>query len=282
VRRLSLVFLFVMAVSMAIATSADAKGRGHGQDPGHGRGPGGGVCQGIVTERLESLPLQELSEAERAAVIHIREEEKLARDVYTTLGESWDLPIFDNIAQAEQRHMDHVALLVTRYELEDPVMDDAAGAFTDPELGELYAKLVATGKESMEGALRVGATIEDLDLADVQKMIDDSDNEDIHLIANNLAKGSRNHLRAFTKVLANQGYGTYTAQYLEQSEVDAIIATEHERRVVYDENGESITVAGGGRGQGQGKGNGGECRPGGGRGNGQGNGLGRGCCARQS
>ena len=173
--------------------------------------------------------------------------------------------------------MDHVALLFDRYELDDPVADDAIGAFTDPELGALYAKLVADGTKSEEDALRVGATIEDLDLADVQKMIDDSDNQDIHLIANNLAKGSRNHLRAFSRVLDNRGYEAYTAQYLSQESVDEILAGDHERRVVYDEKGEAVAVAGGigGKGEGQGKGQGG-CK-GKGHGKGEGPGQGPGC-----
>ncbi len=271
--------LFIVALVGVIQVS-DAAGQGRGN--GKGMGSGGGACEGVIGERFESLPLQEFSTAERNALIRIREDEKLARDVYTTLGEKWDLPIFDNIALAEQHHMELTALLVTRYEIKDPVVDDATGAFTDPELRALYVKLVAKGQESMENALGVGATIEDLDLADLQKMIGASDNEDFQLIANNLAKGSRNHLRAFTKVLDKKGYDAYTAQYLSQEQIDQITAAEHERRVVYDEKGVAIAVAGGGggkgeaqsgcKGKGQGKGQGnGKCK-GQGRGQGQGNG----------
>lgn len=278
-KKIALVISFLTVSLIAFSSPVDAQGQGNGRGQGRGQGQGAGGCENILPERLEGLPVEELSDTERAAVIRLREEEKLARDVYTTLGEEWDLPIFDNIARAEQHHMDHMALLITRYELEDPVVDDATGAFADPELAALYTKLVAQGRESMEGALRAGATIEDLDLADVQKMIDDSDNQDIHLIANNLAKGSRNHLRAFTRVIDRQGYEAYTAQYLEQTEIDAVLAADHERRVVYDENGEAIAVAGGGRGQGKGRGgNGYGCRRGG-AGLGSGNGYGKGPCA---
>ena len=269
--------LFFVAL-VGVHQVSGAAGQGHGN--GKGMGPGGGACEGMIAERFESLPPQELSTAERDALIRIREDEKLARDVYTTLGEKWNLPIFDNIARAEQHHMELTALLVTRYEIKDPVVDNATGAFTDPELGALYARLVAKGQKSMEDALGVGATIEDLDLADRQKMIGASDNEDFQLIANNLAKGSRNHLRAFTKVLDKKGYAAYTAQYLSQEQIDQITAAEHERRVVYDEKGMAIAAAGGGggkartqggcKGNGQGKGQGnGKCK---------GQGQGRGCC----
>ena len=281
--------LFILALVGAHQVS-DAAGHRGGQ--GRGMGPGACACEGLIEERFEELPPQELSTVERDALIRIREDEKLARDVYTTLGEKWNLPIFDNIARAEQHHMELTALLVTRYEIKDPVVDDATGAFTDPELGALYATLVSKGQESMENALGVGATIEDLDLADLQRMIDASDNQDFQLIANNLAKGSRNHLRAFTKVIGKKGYDAYTAQYLSQEQIDQIIAAEHERRVVYDEKGAAIPGAGGrggkgkaqrgcnGNGQANGQGNG-KCK-GQGRGQGQGNGKcksqGRGCC----
>ena len=53
----------------------------------------------------------------------IREEEKLARDVYITLGEQWGLPIFASIAESEQRHMDAFGRLIDKYGLEDPVTD---------------------------------------------------------------------------------------------------------------------------------------------------------------
>lgn len=282
------IFLIVTSLIVAATSTAFAQrggqGRGHGRGPGHGQGSA--VCQTVIADRFDGLPVEPLSDAERAAVLHIREEEKLARDVYTTLGETWQLPVFDHIAAAEQHHMDHVALLVERYELDDPVVDDAVGVFSDPELGALYTRLVADGRTSLEHALRVGATIEDLDLADVQTMIDASDNRDILLVANNLAKGSRNHLRAFTGALDRQGYEPYTAQHLSQEQVDAILAADHERRVVYDEHGEAIPVGRGGagagcgraHGQGGGKGKGACERQG--QGHGQGHGNGTGCCKK--
>lgn len=275
----SIVMLIVVSLIAVAANTAFAQrggqGRGHGRGPGHGQGSAG--CRNVLADRFDGLPVEQLSDAERAAVLHIREEEKLARDVYTTLGETWQLPVFDHIAAAEQRHMDHVALLVTRYELDDPVADEAVGVFSDPELGALYTRLVADGQTSLEHALRVGATIEDLDLADVQAMLDSSDNRDIHLVAHNLAKGSRNHLRAFTVALDRQGFEPYTAQHLSQQQVDTILAAEHERRVVYDENGDAIGMAGGGRGPGHGQGHG--RGPGAGpNGGGQGHGAGRRCC----
>ena len=44
----------------------------------------------------------------------MREEEKLARDVYVALGDRWGLRVFENIARAEQRHMDAVVAQLDR------------------------------------------------------------------------------------------------------------------------------------------------------------------------
>lgn len=66
----------------------------------------------------------ELSESETAGLLHMREEEKLARDVYTHLGALWGQQTFANISSSEQSHMDEVKLLLDRYSLIDPVATD--------------------------------------------------------------------------------------------------------------------------------------------------------------
>jgi len=66
-------------------------------------------------ELIKDIPESQLSESEMQGLILMREEEKLARDVYTTLGEKWDLNIFINIAGSEQTHTDAVKYLLDRY-----------------------------------------------------------------------------------------------------------------------------------------------------------------------
>jgi hypothetical protein len=60
---------------------------------------------------------------------------------------------------------------------------------------------------------------------------------DIKTLYQNLMKGSRNHLRSFARQLHSFGL-SYTAQYLSQEEVDAIIFSSMERGIL-DENGDS-------------------------------------------
>lgn len=174
---------------------------------------------------VSGLPAEELSAAEEAGLIKMREEEKMARDVYAFLYEEWQAPIFDNIAQSEQRHMNAVKLLLDKYGLVDPVTDPTAGVFT-PESGmtELYEQFTTQGTESLIGAFTAGATIEDMDIRDLQDLIAQTDNADITQVYTNLLRGSRNHLRAFVYRLSLLGV-TYEAQYITPEELQDIITS---------------------------------------------------------
>jgi hypothetical protein len=176
-------------------------------------------------EKINTPP--EISQQVENDLVQLREEEKLARDVYLYLYAQWDQWIFSNIAKSEQQHMDAVKGLLDKYDIEDPVDIDIQGHFEDQALQDLYDALIVAGGESMEDALHVGATIEDLDIFDIYEMIDNgTDFVDVTSVYENLSKGSRNHLRSFVGqlVLFDEGY-VYEAQYLTQEEVDEIIAS---------------------------------------------------------
>ncbi|RTZ70352.1 MAG: hypothetical protein DSZ30_00990 [Aquificaceae bacterium] len=176
---------------------------------------------------IESLPKKKLTPQEIETLLYMREEEKLARDVYLTLYQKWGLPVFRNIARSEQRHMDIMGALIKKYGLEDPVTDKI-GVFKNKHLQSLYTKLVAQGEKSVVEALKVGATIEEVDIEDLKRAIAEADNEILKIAYANLMKGSRNHLRAFTRVLRRWGY-QYTPQYLSAEEYEKIISTPMER-----------------------------------------------------
>jgi len=180
---------------------------------------------------LENLPKQKLSAEEKKELLYMREEEKLARDVYLTLYRKWKLPIFRNIARSEQFHMNILGVLIKKYGLKDPVKNEI-GKFTNPHLQELYNQLVAKGEKSLINALEVGATIEDLDIKDLEKAIAETDNEDLKVAYANLMKGSRNHLRAFTRLLKRFGYN-YTPKYISKEEFERIVSTPIERGFIF-------------------------------------------------
>ncbi len=203
----------------------------------------GAKCVGGFQALFDEIEPSPLTSAEVDEVLYLLEEEKLARDVYLTLADRWQLPIFANIARAEQKHMDAVHRLVEIYELDDPITDDTIGSFTDPALGDLYLELVADGEVSLIAALEVGAKIEDMDLADLYELLAMTDNDYIEIVAYNLAKGSRNHLRAFMQALEAQD-ATYAPQFLSPEEFDAILDAEMERRTFYNADGEPVPACG--------------------------------------
>jgi len=144
-----------------------------------------------------------ISAEEEADLLFMREEEKLARDVYTVMYERWGHQIFLNISQSEEVHMASILTLLERYAITDPVADNGVGVFTEKTLQDLYDQLIDRGNTSLEEALRVGILIEETDIADLNTAIARTDNRDIVRGYTNLAWGSQNHLRAFTGALAN-------------------------------------------------------------------------------
>lgn len=157
----------------------------------------------------------------------MREEEKLARDTYRALGARFGSPVFANIAAAEQRHFEHVGALLAAHGLADPAREEE-GAFSDPRFGELYAALVAEGSRSELDALRVGAQVEELDIADLDRLIARTTAPDVLRVYERLRCGSRNHLRAFDALLRERG-GTYAPVHLSAERYREIAAGDHER-----------------------------------------------------
>lgn len=203
------------ASNTPVASALFGNGNGNGNSNGNANGNGDGT--GITT-----IPVSDLNDIEAASLLYMREEEKLARDVYNALYAVWGQPTFQNIAASEQAHMDEVKLLLDRYGLTDPAL--APGQFTDANLQALYNQLVAQGSVSLADALKVGATIEEIDIQDLQTRLTQTDNADIQWDYNNLMNGSYNHLNAFTSVLLQTTGEVYQPQYL-SADVYQSIAT---------------------------------------------------------
>ena len=176
-----------------------------------------------------STALTSLSQVEKTDLLFMREEEKLARDVYLTLYETWGLAVFSNIASSEQSHMDALLKLLRTYRLPDPAAGNAIGEFTNPTLQSLYDSLMEKGRLSTVDALQVGGIIEESDMRDLMGAIERSDNADIDATYENLLCGSRNHLRAFARNLESMTSLPYTAQVISQDEVDAILGSSLEQ-----------------------------------------------------
>jgi len=185
--------------------------------------------QAISESTINDFPIEDLNQGEIDGLIFMREEEKLARDVYITLYEKWGKRVFTNISSAEQTHTDIIKMLINKYELTDPVEIDSIGVFQNEVLQGLYITLTQQGSSSLIEALKVGALIEEIDILDIQRELDEHvDNQDITFVYENLMKGSRNHLRAFVRNLSRQGV-SYSPQKLSEDEYLSIISSPWER-----------------------------------------------------
>lgn len=182
--------LLTVILSMALPSTAWAGG------PRGGRGgmQGNANACTVLTEKT-------LSQAEVDTLKYMREEEKMARDLYISFNELYGttVRVFGNISRSEQKHMDAVKGLLDAYGLTDPVVDDAVGKFTNPELLGQYEKLLAKGN-TLKGALEVGILVEEQDLEDLAAAMNETDEPCIDRVYSNLLRGSTNHLAAFSRV----------------------------------------------------------------------------------
>ena len=170
-----------------------------------------------------------LTQTEIANLQFMREEEKLARDVYLTLDQYWgnQTRVFANIAVSEESHTSTIDYLLDKYNIEDPVISNEVGVFTNQELQELYHTLVEQGSASFIDGLYVGALIEEVDMEDIVAAINATDERAMILAYSNLLDGSKDHLRAFVNVIESQGL-VYEAQVLDADEVRLILeSAEH-------------------------------------------------------
>ncbi|MCX6054053.1 MAG: DUF2202 domain-containing protein [Chloroflexi bacterium] len=173
---------------------------------------------------LAYIPVGEVDQTEIDGLLFMREEEKLARDVYTFLAAQWNLPIFSNIASSEQTHMDSILTLIDRYSLTDSA-SPLPGVFNNTDLQTLYTQLIAQGSGSIEEAFKVGGAIEEIDILDLQKRLPQTDQVDIQLVYQNLLSASYNHLNAFASNLQGRTGSVYVPQYLSADIYQTIVSS---------------------------------------------------------
>lgn len=175
--------------------------------------------------RKTGINLPQITNNEKNNLVYMYEEEKLARDTYTYLYQKWQILEFNSIQKSEQSHMNAVENILIKYNISYPKLD--IGQFQNQELQNLYNLLISKGNISNIEALKVGATIEDVDIYDLQNQSSVTTNTLILKVYSNLMCGSRNHLRAFSKALKLQDT-VYTPQYISLEEYNSIVSNPNE------------------------------------------------------
>jgi hypothetical protein len=163
-----------------------------------------------------------LTEQEKADLLFMREEEKLARDIYLSAYERYGLQVFDHIAASEQMHMDLLLGLINTYGLTDPVGQHARGVYTNPQVQAMFDKFNSQVSASLVDALVAGASIEDVDLYDLKRVTGNTSKSDLLDVYDMLSCGSEHHLSAFARQLEKYDIG-YRPQYITAEEFGKIL-----------------------------------------------------------
>jgi len=176
----------------------------------------------VMAAAQQTAPLQL---QEKDALRYMREEEKLARDIYDSIFSRWGGNPFDHIRKSEQTHMDRLKPLFATYQLTDPVAatNDKTGKFVNADLQNINDSLIGTSSRSFAEALRTGAYVEELDILDLEARIKQTQHEDIITVYNCLLHASEQHLRAFTQHLKKQGIA-YKPILLDNARFNTIMA----------------------------------------------------------
>jgi hypothetical protein len=199
-----------------------------------------------------------LTETELAVLLKMKNEEKLARDVYSALYDKWGVIAFSKITNAENNHLNAIVNLLAYYDAADTLIGNAS-VYEDSVIQSLYSILLSQGSVSQVDAYKTGTLIEEMDINDLKSALTSTTNANIIMVFENLERGSRNHLRAFNRQLTNIGE-TYTPQYLTQDEYTTIVNAPMEKGKQYKMNGKNNGKGnhkGKMQGRGNGKGNGG-------------------------
>ncbi len=166
-----------------------------------------------------SLP-GSLTPIEKDGLIFIWEEEKAARDIYSSLYEKNNLTIFLDLTRSEESHMDQAKAVIDKYGLVLPA--DVPGVFENQTLQDIHDRLLAEGLESDEQALKVAAEFEEISIMDLEAELAAAENEDVRTMYQGLLAGSRKHLRSYVADLKEQGI-EYEPRHLLRSEFEETV-----------------------------------------------------------
>jgi hypothetical protein len=108
--------------------------------------------------------------------------------------------------------MNSILSLLNKYGISDPASTEI-GVFVNQDLQTLYNNLTAQSDISSLEALKVGATIEDLDFNDIDHFIVNTTKSDLLSVYDNLTCGSKNHIRNYTSQLVINGV-VYAPQFI--------------------------------------------------------------------
>lgn len=182
----------------------------------------------------------------------LREDEKMARDLYTVFAAKYSTaPQIDRIAAAENSHIACVEAVLDYYEISYPAMTAAAGLFEDAKRQAIYNELADKSGTLLE-VYATMAAVEEESVSAYKSVQSEITNENIALVITNMIKASSNHLKAAVcQIIA--GGGTYTPLYLSAEEFGTIVNLPYQNGYKYGQKkgrGGNTNAQKGNKGQG--------------------------------
>ena len=169
------------------------------------------------------LPAAALDDTQKAMLVYMWNEEKLAKDVYLALNALNPQQTLHTIAtHSEAQHQSAMAALLEKYNLNllapldstlgysQAALDAVpAGQYTLDSLQSLYNTLYSVGSASARSSLEVGCMVEVTDINDLDRDLAlVSAVPDVRTVFENLRAGSYNHYWAFDQALRSLGVAT--------------------------------------------------------------------------
>lgn len=153
-----------------------------------------------TTTPATNVPPTTATKSTNEQLLYLIEEEKLAHDVYTVMYQKYGSNVFGNIIQSESTHEARVLVLLQARNIPDPRSTEL-GVFKNQELQTFYNQLIEQGNKNLTEAYKVGVTIEEKDIADINTQLATASDQDVIALLESLRSGSENHLQAFNKQL---------------------------------------------------------------------------------
>lgn len=163
-----------------------------------------------------------LTESEAEGIKLIIEENKLARDLYIEFYEMWEYDTFNKVSISDALYMDKTKVALERFKINDPVENDDKGVYESLYITKLYRDLLKKGKSDPFEAMRIGTTLEEMHIKDLNDLLENTSNDDLIELYTELKLGAISHIRAFYNLLKKNGL-SYEAQFLSNEELRAIL-----------------------------------------------------------
>jgi hypothetical protein len=196
------------AGAFAVPALASGSGAGPANPPGqqqmihrpvtgNGTGNGTGLQIRVQDGTCVNLPASGvLTAAQRAELVSLAENEKLAHDLYAQFAKVYGLRVFSNLAAAEASHLHALRMLMTRYGITDPTAGQAAGTFSTASVQASYDRLLATGRGGEHAALTVAQGLEQQAISRYGDALSGLTAPDATKVLQNLKTAEARHLAA--------------------------------------------------------------------------------------